>query len=100
MASAPKINTGKLVYLSYMSYLYGLSERTMKERELAGTAEVEKRPREKPEERDHRAEEARMVKKTTGTHRIPGLDREPRAARSLLSRKYIEKYCVYFQVAG
>lgn len=63
MASAPKINTGKLVYLSYMSYLYGLSERTMKERELAGTAEVEKRPREKPEERDHRAEEARMVKK-------------------------------------
>lgn len=69
----------------------------MKERQLAGTAEVERRPRGKPEERDHRVEEARMVKKPTGTHGIPGLDRKP---RSLLSRKYIEKYCVYFQVAG
>jgi len=35
----------------------------MKERELAGTAEVERRPQGKPEERDHRVEEVRMVKK-------------------------------------
>lgn len=43
----------------------------MKEIELAGTPELERGPQRKPKERDHRVEEARMVKKhplgTTGS---------------------------------
>lgn len=35
-------------------------------------------------------------KLTTGKHGIPGLDREPRVVRSLLSSKYTEKFCVCF----
>lgn len=73
----------------------------MKERELAGTAEVERRPQGKSEERDHRVEKAGTVKKTTtGKHGIPGLDREPGVARSLPCSKYIENSVSVFQVAG
>lgn len=66
-----------------------------KDRDLAGTALVERRPQESQRRGTTEWKKQGWIK-ATEKHGIPGLERELRVIRSLLSSKYVEKFHVCF----